>query len=102
MIETIKRILGIKSIDYTALVADGAQIIDVRSKAEYKQGHISKSKNIPLDRLSAALRNMDKEKPVITCCRSGARSERAKNILRASGFKEVYNGGGWKSLYHKL
>jgi phage shock protein E len=30
------------------------------------------------------------------------RSATAKGILKAKGFKEVYNGGGWLSLQNKI
>jgi len=44
---------------------------------------------------------MDLKKPIITCCASGMRSASAKSILKQNGF-EVYNGGGWTALQHKL
>jgi phage shock protein E len=45
---------------------------------------------------------LNKEKAIITCCASGNRSAQAKNILKANGFSEVHNGGGWSSLQHKI
>ena len=79
-----------------------AQIIDVRTPAEYNGGHIKGSKNVPLQSLNQNLGKINKNKPVITCCASGARSAAAKSILKNSGFTEVYNGGGWSSLKSKL
>lgn len=80
------------------LVANGAVIVDVRSKAEFAGGHLNNSINIPLDVIKNKLDQLDKDKPVITCCASGIRSASAKNILKANGFSEVRNGGGWASL----
>ena len=88
--------------DYAQLVKDGAQIIDVRTKSEYKSGHIKGSRNIPLNELSSRLDNIKKDKPVITCCASGMRSASAKSILKSKGYTEVYNGGGWSGLQRKL
>lgn len=103
MIEALKNLLGFgPGTDYKTLVAQGAQVIDVRSPAEFKGGHIKGSKNIPLPSLESNLSKINKEKPVITCCASGMRSASAKSILLSKGFKEVYNGGGWSSLEHKL
>ena len=79
------------------LIAQGAQIIDVRSPAEYQSGHIKKAKNIPLDKLAASLKKISKDKPVITCCASGMRSASAKSILQKAGFN-AYNVGPWTSL----
>jgi rhodanese-related sulfurtransferase len=103
MINTIKKLLGIgPKVDYAQLVKNGAVIIDVRTKAEYQQGHIKGSINVPLNNLSNHYSKLDRNKPIITCCASGMRSAQAKNILNANGYTEVYNGGGWSSLQHKI
>ena len=65
---------------------------------EFLSGHIEGALNIPLDALAgqiAALKEMGR--PIIACCRSGARSGAAVNLLVQSGL-EVYNGGSWSSL----
>lgn len=103
MIDALKSMFGMgPTVDYTELMAKGAQIIDVRSPSEYAGGHIKGSKNIPLQSLSSSLSKINKSKPVITCCASGMRSASAKSVLQNNGFSEVYNGGGWVSLNAKL
>ena len=103
MLETIKQLFGFgPQADYKALMQQGAQIVDVRTKAEYNGGHIRGSVNIPLNNLSNHYSSLKKNKPVITCCASGVRSAQAKNILEANGFAEVHNGGGWMSLKNKI
>ncbi|MGE0567381.1 MAG: rhodanese-like domain-containing protein [Bacteroidia bacterium] len=103
MINSIKSILGFgPAVDYKALMQNGAQIIDVRTKGEYQSGHIKGSVNIPLNELPNKLNKIKKDKAVITCCASGMRSASAKSILASNGFKEVHNGGGWSSLNNKL
>jgi phage shock protein E len=103
MISTIKKLLGIgPKVDYAQLVKNGAVILDVRTKAEYQQGHIKGSMNVPLNNLSNHYSKLDKNKTIITCCASGMRSAQAKNILKANGYAEVHNGGGWLSLQHKI
>jgi rhodanese-related sulfurtransferase len=89
-------------IDFTQLVKEGAKIIDVRTPGEYKGGHIHGSVNIPLNELPGKLKQLDKSKPIITCCASGMRSGSAKSLLIANGFTEVYNGGGWTGLKQRL
>ncbi len=84
--------------DYSSLIKNGAVIIDVRTTTEYKlYGHIKGSVNIPLDELSGKISQLDKSKPVITVCQSGARSKSASAYLTKLGFK-VYNGGSWNTL----
>jgi rhodanese-related sulfurtransferase len=103
MFDSLKNLLGIKTTDYAKLAKEGAIILDVRSKGEYNSGHISGSMHIALDQLNANLHLLkNKETPIITCCASGMRSASAKSILKAKGYKEVYNGGGWTSLERKI
>ena len=95
----LSALFGKKStVNLGELIENGAQIIDVRTSGEYQQGHLKKSKNIPLDRLPSQLSKIDKSKPVITCCASGMRSASAKGILSRAGFVEVHNGGSWLNL----
>lgn len=99
----MKKLLGIgPQTDWKALVESGAQLIDVRTAAEFEGGHIQGSVNIPLQSLSGSLSKISKDKPVITCCASGMRSASAKTFLKAKGFKDIYNGGSWVSLQHKI
>jgi len=104
MITTIRKLLGMEpAADYTRLVRQGAVILDVRSKREYAGGHIEGAVNIPVDVLKGRLAQLgDKSTPVITCCASGVRSASAKRILTENGYTEVYNGGSWASLQHKI
>ena len=85
-------------VDFANLIANGAQIIDVRTPGEFAGGHIQNAKNIPLGDLDRNLTKIKKDKPVITCCASGMRSASARKILLSNGFTDVYNGGGWLSL----
>ncbi len=103
MFTFIKNALGLgETIDFAALVQEGAQIVDVRTKDEFQGGHIKGSVNIPLQVLTHKLSSIRKDKTVIVCCASGARSASAKGILTSSGFSDVHNGGGWRGLQGKL
>lgn len=98
-----KRLFGLgPATDFIELVRKNAQIIDVRTSTEFSAGHIRGAVNIPLSLLSQNLSKIKKDRPVITCCASGMRSESAKRILQSNGYKEVYNGGGWGNLQQKL
>ena len=97
----LKKIFGGTSVDFKALVKEGAMIIDVRTPSEFKGGHIKGAVNIPLQSLQASYAKIPKNKTIITCCASGMRSGSAKNLLKAAGYT-VHNGGGWTSLNAKL
>ncbi len=102
MLAFLKKIFGGSTINYKELVTNGAIIVDVRTSGEFKAGHIPGSKNFPLDNIRTKVADLKKlNKPVITVCRSGARSGMAKGILKSAGI-EVYNGGAWTSLKSKI
>jgi rhodanese-related sulfurtransferase len=103
MINTIKNLLGFgPKTDYAELVKQGAIILDVRSSGEFQSGHIKGAINISVNNLENNLNKLKKGTPIITCCASGMRSASAKSILKANGFTEVHNGGGWSSLQNKI
>lgn len=80
------------------LMNQGAQIVDVRSEAEFAYGHKDGSINIPLGVLKNRMKELDNTKPIILCCASGSRSGLAKRTLMANGFQNVHNAGTWRSL----
>ena len=79
------------------LAARGAVFVDVRTPGEFAAGNRTGSVNIPLDSIAAGAKTLDKQKPVILSCASGARSGAAAGILRAMGFKNVTNAGPWQN-----
>ena len=104
MIQTIKKLLGIRSkTNYQELMKHGAIIVDVRSPAEFAGGHIENSINIPVNELVNSLSKLkNKKQTIICCCASGMRSGMVKKSLQSKGYTAVYNGGGWTSLRKKL
>jgi phage shock protein E len=80
-----------------ALLARGAVIVDVRTQAEFVQDHNPNSRNLPLSSLVAECGELPRDKPVVVCCASGARSAAAVRMLRAQGFDEVHNAGPWSN-----
>ena len=97
----LKKLFGGTSVNFAELVNEGAVIIDVRTPAEYKGGHIKGALNIPLQSLQSNLAKIPKNKTIITCCASGMRSGSAKSILKSAGY-DVHNGGGWTTLRSKI
>ena len=87
-----------KKVNLQEIISNGALILDVRTKVEYQSGHLKNSINIPIDNLPQNMKKLNKNKPIITCCASGARSASARRILKSNGFEQVYNGGSWYSL----
>jgi rhodanese-related sulfurtransferase len=79
-----------------------AVVLDVRTDAEYSEGHVENSLHIVLDDLEYEIDHLKSlQKPIITCCRSGARSERAKELLLENDIDAI-NGGPWQNVEHYL
>ena len=101
MFSFLKKLFG-PGTDFKALKENGAILIDVRTPQEFDHGHIQGSKNIPLDKIQREVKTIKSfNKPIITVCKSGARSGMAKSILKSAGV-EVYNGGPWNVLIGKI
>ena len=84
-------------------LADGAQLLDVRTKEEWDEGHLKGATLVTvtedgfLDKAKAAL---DPKKAVVVYCKSGGRSAMAAQQLRAAGFTVYDLDGGitaWKA-----
>ena len=89
------------TIDATAartLVRQGAQLVDVRDRHEYRRAALPGSVNIPLSSIQLALKQLDKKTTVVVCCNSGQRSGRAKRLLEACSFVRVHNLGSYTTL----
>ena len=77
-----------------------AVVIDVCEPAEFAQGHVVGSKNIPLAQLEAQLPQVVKNKnlPVIMVCQVGGRASRAAAQAQKLGFERAQAlSGGLKS-----
>jgi rhodanese-related sulfurtransferase len=68
------------------LTREDVQLIDVREPYEHEAGHIAGDRLIALGELAAQAASIDRRRPVVVYCRSGARSAMAAEALR---------GGGW-------
>ncbi|WP_338648299.1 rhodanese-like domain-containing protein [Flavobacterium sp. KS-LB2] len=84
------------------LLKEGAFLVDVRTPAEFAEGHVQGSTNIPLDQIQNQLAQFKGKEPIIVFCRSGNRSGQAKLILEQNGFKNVTNGGTWMDVNEAL
>ncbi|HEY9573975.1 MAG TPA: rhodanese-like domain-containing protein [Lachnospiraceae bacterium] len=77
---------------------ENALLLDVRTPQEYRQGHIPKSKNLPLVGISNMGQiSKDKNQPIFVYCLSGGRSSQAVTLLKKMGYQKVKNIGGINS-----
>jgi rhodanese-related sulfurtransferase len=83
------------------LIKNGAFVLDVRSKIEGKIAMARGAKNIPLLRLKSHLKELPRDRTIVTYCGTGGRAAKAVEILEANGFKAA-NGGGYKAILKVL
>jgi rhodanese-related sulfurtransferase len=98
----------VSMVDFVALHAQGAQVVDVRTPGEWSSGHVPGATHVPLGELHAqhpALLRFDKSKPMYFICQSGGRSARAADTMAGAGFHAVNVLGGtgaWVNAGHEV
>ena len=87
-----------KSHNQTPVDRHNLIIIDVRTPAEFRGGHVPGSINIPLNEIPERLEEIKSmHQPIVLCCASGNRSGQANTILLRHGIS-CENGGSWIDL----
>ncbi|MPS73429.1 MAG: redoxin domain-containing protein [Chryseobacterium sp.] len=73
-----------------------AQLVDVRTPGEFRNGHLKNAMNIDwnADDFTEKAKALDKDKPVFLYCMSGPRSTAAAEKLQEMGFKNIYEMQG--------
>lgn len=106
-VETKGNLFGVKLVTTQQLAElmnhQQATVVDIRSKQDYKDGHIIGSLNFPEDNLDANMKKLYKyrQKPVILVCADGYHSPGIGAKLQNEKFEHVFalRGGinGWQS-----
>jgi rhodanese-related sulfurtransferase len=82
-----------------------AELIDVRTPAEYRARHAAPARLVPLDVLDPqALREQREgaeDRPLYVICQSGSRGRKACERLAAAGFRQVVNVEGGTIAWEK-
>lgn len=81
---------------------ESIQFIDVRPPAQYERFHVFGFKNIPLRELRKKAATLDKDRPVVTICQTGAHGNRACKRLKRYGFKKLTNVQGGLSTWEPM
>lgn len=69
-------------------------LVDVRTPAEYAEGHIPTAINVPYQKVASELPETSEDTIVILYCRSGRRSGIAYDSLRSNGYERLVDFGG--------
>ena len=76
-------------------------VLDVRSDAEWKTGHIEGARHITLGDLPHQIQDLPKDRPIITVCGSGYRSSIAASGLAKNGFLNVESMDGGMAAWNQ-
>ncbi|HLH37522.1 MAG TPA: MBL fold metallo-hydrolase [Bryobacteraceae bacterium] len=67
------------------------QVVDVRRRAEWDEGHIEGAKLMPLGQLESMLGELRRDLPIAVHCKSGYRSAIGCSLIQRAGFEKVWN-----------
>ncbi len=79
------------------MIANGAILLDVRETDEWQAGHSPQAMHAPLSSFQDQIKRLPTNKNYVVICRSGNRSQRARDILVKKGFVAVDLVGGLKA-----
>lgn len=88
----------------TVTPAAGRYVIDVRTEADWKAGHIEGAILIPHDQIREKISEYvpDRQAPIVLYCSTGRRSALAFDILKELGYENVENYGAYPEAAKKL
>jgi rhodanese-related sulfurtransferase len=68
-------------------------VLDVRTAAEYAEGHVPGAQNIPHTELAARIAELEtaRARDIVVYCRSGTRAAQALTVLEGAGFKRLFH-----------
>jgi rhodanese-related sulfurtransferase len=87
-----------RELDRLRTAGQAADLLDVRTPVEYREVHVARARNVPLDRLdpmAVMQRGQGSgEQPLYLICRSGSRGRQACEKFLAAGYSNVVNVEG--------
>ena len=93
-------LLQLSVLELSEAASAGGTVLDVRSPAEWKAGHIASAIHIPLGDLPTRLKELPRSQRIHVICGSGYRSSIACSLLQRAGFPEIRNTlGGMTAWY---
>ena len=71
-------------------------LLDVRTTAEYAEGHLPGAINIPHTELASRVAELSeaRDRDIVVYCRSGTRAEQALGVLKEAGFSRLFHLDG--------
>ncbi len=87
-------------------IADGALALDVREDSEWGSGHIEGARHVALGELQGEVKDLPRDRPIVTYCGQGYRATSAASLLLKAGLGPVLNLDGgieaWQEAGYRL
>lgn len=84
-----KNVTYLNEEDFAKVMRKG-QLIDIRKKNEFDEGHINGSRNIPLGTLNKTYNKLRSDQPIYLVCANGKASKRATVLLMSKNLTDIY------------
>lgn len=84
------------------LLANGGQLVDVRSPMDFDRSALPGALNLPVDSLCYEHRRLNAQRPVILYGNSEVRCARAARLLAGKGFCRIYHLSATDRELHAL
>lgn len=83
-----------------ALHSPDSVLIDVRTVEEFEAGALPNAERIGHEQIASQISGLapNKDTPIVLYCKSGRRSGIAEESLRAMGYTNLINAGGYEEL----
>ena len=102
--QTIIERIEVNTFETKLNTLENAFLIDARTPAEYKSGHIYGATNIDFNQfenMKITFGNLDRNQPILIYCAAGGRSNKTGVLMKEMGFKQIYelSSGinGWRA-----
>lgn len=82
---------SLSGLQADSIVANGGQLVDVRSPDDFRQGALPGARNLPIDALAYDYDWLDRSEPVILYGSQHASCVRAAHLLAGKGFSSIYH-----------
>ena len=93
---TAEKLNAVTTNDLEKLLEDeDVQIVDIRRRSEWDEGHIPGVPNIPLAQLRDRLDELPRDKKIVLHCQGGGRSAIGSSVLQSEGFDVLNVHGGY-------
>ena len=91
--ESKKAVVNLSEKEFIENMRKG-QLVDLRKKEEFEEGHINGARNIPFVMLTRNPGRLRKDLPIYLYCEKGKVGKRAALVLYGKGYEQIYQLDG--------